>query len=322
MIRPEQMIPLFLESCPELQPIWTRHVVQTMNSKSTAVSRSPVLAVVFPYLLGHVKRNYFTEIPAAFAVMETLLSDGDEETRIAVETEILFPLYEATTRLPQSAMQVKKRLGPRALAVWHAIGHIHAEPDVLAPEELPREEPEQCEVAAPVTTTSDTGADPRYLYAALGLVGSGSLAFFLMGADGKSNLLSLVALLLIWIGLSVVERFQRQQLMRQAQAQDAVSDNAPAPAAFHLTVQRMWTLLDGAISMIFVLGVPIVLSIVMGQQNFLDSTVLDMLIVMVGAAAVVAILFRDRLWKHFGVREIAQALRDQHVRDEHDPAVC
>lgn len=61
-------------------------------------------------------------------------------------------------------------------------------------------------------------------------------------------------------------------------------------------IQQVWTLLDRAMGLLFVLGLPIVLSAVVGHGIFLDSSLLDTLILAVGIAVVVAVLFRDRLW--------------------------
>jgi hypothetical protein len=312
MIHLGQMIPLFLEACPELQPSWKRYVVQTMNSKSTSMPQSPVFAVVFPYLLGQVKLNYFKEIPAAFAVIETLLSEGDENTRILVETDILIPLQAAIAPFPQTARMVKERLGPCARVVWQVIEDSTAEQE----EQAEQKQAEQHLWAMPGYSFEEA----RPLYAAVALVGGAPTGLTYVGWGGAMNLLSLEILLVIWIGLSIVERFQRKQLMTQAQ--ESSSDNGSetgGPDRF--MIQRMWTLLDRAMGILFVLGIPMFLSVVLGHKNFLDSGLLDMLIFVVGAATVVAILFRERLLTRAEVREKESDPNEEPLTDEHSHAV-
>jgi len=307
MIRPEQMISFFLEACPGLQPTWARYVVQTMNGKGHSLQRNPVFEVVFPYLLGHVKRNYFKEIPAAFAAIETLLGEGDEETRILVETDILIPLQSAVAPSSRSATMVEQELGPRAQAAWQVIERFSTEQ-------------EQTEEHVQVTSSYSL-QENRQLYMALGLIGGGPTGLTFMGLGGETNLFSLGTLLLIWIGLSIIERFQRKRLMAHVPEQEASENNPQTDGPDRFMVRWMWQLLDRAMVLLFVLGIPIVLSIVMGHRSFLDSSLLDILMVVVGAAVLVAIMFRDRLWKYFQEQKNDLALRDQHAKDDHSNAV-
>jgi hypothetical protein len=100
------------------------------------------------------------------------------------------------------------------------------------------------------------------------------------------------------------------------------SENGPGtddPDRF--MVKWMWRLLDRAIVLLLVLGIPIGLSIVTGHRNFLDSFLLDILMIVVGVAVLVTIMCRDRLWKRFQVQGDDPALHDQHAQDEHNNAV-
>ena len=307
MIRPEQIIPLFLEACPGLQPTWARYVIQTMNGKAHSFQQNPMFEVVFPYILGHVKRNYFKEIPAAFAVIETLLSEGDEETRILVETDMLIPLQAAIVRSPQTALMVPQWLGPRAQEVWEVIERFSAEQ-------------EQAEEHVQVTPSYSL-EENRQLYMAFGLVGGGPTGLTYMGLGGGETLVSLGGLLLIWVGLSIAERFQRKRLMANASEQESSENGPGTDGPDRFMVKWMWRLLDRAMVLLFVLGIPIALSIVMGHKNFLDSSLLDILMVVVGVAALVAIMCRDRLWKRFQGQDNDPTLCDQHPQDESNNAV-
>jgi hypothetical protein len=312
MIRPEQIIPLFLEVYPGLQPTWTRYVIRTMNGKAHSFQQNPVFEVVSPYILNHVKRNYFKEIPAVFAVIEMLLSEGDEEIRILVETDLLIPLQAVIVRSPQTALLVSQWLGPRTQAVWHVIEHFSAE------QEQAEQEQTEEHFQVPLSYSFE---ENRQLYMAFGLVGGGPTGLTYMGLGGGETLVSLGILLLIWIGLSIAERFQRKRLMANASEQESSENDPGTDGPDRFMVKWMWRLLDRAIVLLFVLGIPIGLSIVVGHKNFLDSSLLDILIVVVGVVVLVAIMCRDRLWKRFQVQENDPAFHDQHAQDEHNNAV-
>ena len=112
------------------------------------------------------------------------------------------------------------------------------------------------------------------------------------------SFLSVCPFLLMWIGLSIAERFQRQQLLTKAREHEADSDEtAQSDAPDQFMIQHVWTLLDRAMGLLFVLGLPIVLSAVLGRRIFLDSSLLDTLILAVGIGVIVAVSFRYRLWK-------------------------
>jgi hypothetical protein len=224
-----------------------------------------------------------------------------------VETDILIPLQAAVAPSPRSATMVEQGLGPRAQAAWQVIERFSTEQ-------------EQAEEHVQVTSSYSL-QENRQLYMAFGIIGGGPTGLTFMGLGGETNLFSLGTLLLIWIGLSIAERFQRKRLMAHAPEQEASENNPQTDGPDRFMVRWMWQLLDRAMVLLFVLGIPIVLSIVMGHRSFLDSSLLDILMVVVGAAVLVAIMFRDRLWKYFQERKNDLALRDQHAKDDHSNAV-
>lgn len=320
MIRPDQMIPLFLEACPEFQLVWKRHVVHTMNVNESNASQNPVSGVVAQYLVGHVRRGYFKEIPAAFAVIEQLLEAGDEETRIRTETGILTPLQLATFQFPRGTA-VCQWLGPRTQEVWEVLA-------VQAVEGENTEEENSVENAVPVgdegsvavalgviggkvTEYCDTIKENRDLSMAFGVMGGGPSGLTYWGWGMEENLWSLGLLLLVWLGLSIVEKFQRKQMMDSAQEQEGTEGASEKVSADRFMVQQLWKLLDRAIGLLLVLGIPIGLSIVMGHKNLLDSSLLDILMVAVGIVVLVAVMFRNRLWKQTRVQENEPILPNQ-----------
>jgi hypothetical protein len=305
MICSEQMIPLFLEACPEFQLVWKRHVVHTMSSNGGDAEQNPVSGVVAQYLVSHVRRGYFKELPAAFAVIEQLLEAGDEETRIRTETGILTPLQLAAVQFPRGTA-VCQWLGPRTREVW----------DVLALQASAGEKNEkECSlenavsfgdvesvavaigvVGERVTEYCDTIKENRELSMAFGVMGGGPSGLTYWGWGMGEYLWSLGVLLLLWLGLSIVEKFQRKKILDSAQEQEN-SENAPEKVGVdRFMIQRLWKLLDGATGLLLVLGIPVGISIVTGHRIFLDSSLIDLLIVAVGIAVLVAVVFRDRLW--------------------------
>lgn len=303
MIHSEQMIPLFLEACPGFQLIWKRHVVHMMNGNGRTTSQNPVSAVVAPYLVSHMTRGYFKEIPTAFTVIEKLLEDGDEETRIHTENDILNPLQLAAFQARRETA-VCQWLGPRTQEVWDALAVQAAEKKNTEKESsLRREDGVNRSVPVvlgvmgeKVTEYYDTIKEDRDLSVAFGVMGGGPTGLTYWGWDLGVNFWSLGLLLLLWIGLSLVEKYQRKRLI--AIVHEGKSDGAKAEEVDtnRFMLQRLWKLLDGATSLLLVLGIPVGLSAVMGHRSSLDSSLIDLLIVAVGIATVVAVVFRDRLW--------------------------
>jgi hypothetical protein len=324
MICSEQMIPLFLEACPEFQLVWKRHVVHTMNGNGSNASRNSVSEVIAQYLISHVKRGYFKEIPAAFAVIEKLLEVGDEETRIRTETGILTPLQLATSRFPRGTA-VCQWLGPRTQEVWDVLASQAVEGEITEKENsVENAVPfgDERSVAAAlgviggrVTEYCDTIKENRDLSMAFGVMGGGPSGLTYWGWGMEENLWSLGVLLLVWLGLSIVEKFQRKQMMGSAQEQENTENASEKVSADRFMVQWIWKLLDRAIGLLLVLGIPIGLSIVMGHKNFLDSSLLDLLMVVVGIVVLVAMMLRDRLWKQVRAQENTPSVPDKSSRD-------
>ena len=281
MICSEQMIPLFLEACPEFQLIWKRHVVHTMNGNGSNASQNSVSGVVAQYLVSHVTRGYFKEIPSAFAVIEKLLKDGDEETRIRTETGILNPLQLAAFQARRETVMCQW-FGPRTQEVW----------DALAVQADERENPEE----ENLDEREVNFGDDRSLSLAFGVMGGGPTGLTYWGWNLGVNFWSLGLLLLLWVGLSLVEQYQRKRLTNNVCEEKSDGDRAGEADTNRLMLQRLWKLLDGATSLLLVLGIPVGLSVVTGHRSSLDSSLIDILIIVVGIATVVAVVFRDRLW--------------------------
>lgn len=303
MIHSEQMIPLFLDACPEFQLIWKRHVVLTMNGNKGKASQNSVPEVIAQYLASHVTRGYFKEIPTAFTVIEKLLEDGDEETRIHTENDILNPLQLAAFQARRETA-VCQWLGPRTQEVWDVLAVQAAEK-----KNTEKESSLKCEagddhsvsvvlgvMGERVTECYDTLKENRDLSVAFGVMGGGPPGLTYWGWGLGVNFWSLGLLLLLWIGLSLVEKYQRKRLINPDDEGKSDGSKAGEADTSRFMLQRLWKLLDRATGLLLVLGIPVGLSIVTGHRSSLDSSLIDILIVVVGVATVVAVVFRDRLW--------------------------
>jgi hypothetical protein len=205
-----------------------------------------------------------------------------------VEDGILVPLQEEAARSSRTAAVVKDWLGPCTQAVWKVIEQVREEQASIEQESAERE-------SAFVATSSSE--ESRQIYMAFGILGGGSPGLTYMGWSEGASFLSLGILLLIWIGLSLVERSQRKRVLDTPSKAENGENVREKTSTDRFMVQQLWKMIDRASSLLFMLGIPICLSIVTRHKNFLDSSWLDILMVVVGVAVLIAIVFRHRLWR-------------------------
>jgi hypothetical protein len=274
-----------------------------MNGSGGNAVQNPVSAVLAEYLVSHVTRGYFKEIPAALAVTEKLLADGDEETRIRTEASIINPLQRATFQSRRET-PLCQWLGPRTQEVWDVLA-VQAAAKQDSEEESSVEEEDGKDYSVPVvlgvvgermTEYYGTIKENRDLSVAFGVMGGGPTGLTYWGWDLGANVWSLGLLLLLWIGLSLVERYQRKQLIRHIHEGKNDEDEGSEAETNRVMLQRLWKLLDGVTGLLLVLGIPVGLSIVTGHRSSLDSSLIDLLVVAVGIAVLVVVVFRERLW--------------------------
>ena len=78
MITKPQVMPLLIEACPGFQPTWQAHLEWWKGEEAGAYNDTAEFA---RYLVESFESGQTSEFPAAFAAIEKILSEGDQESR-------------------------------------------------------------------------------------------------------------------------------------------------------------------------------------------------------------------------------------------------
>ena len=78
MITKPQVMPLLIEACPGFQPTWQAHLECWKGEEPGAYNDTAEFA---RYLVESFESGQISEFPAAFAAIEKILSEGDQESR-------------------------------------------------------------------------------------------------------------------------------------------------------------------------------------------------------------------------------------------------
>jgi predicted transcriptional regulator len=78
MITKPQVMPLLIEACPGFQPTWQAHLEWWKGEEPGAYNDTAEFA---RYLVESFESGQTSEFPAAFAAIEKILNEGDQESR-------------------------------------------------------------------------------------------------------------------------------------------------------------------------------------------------------------------------------------------------
>jgi hypothetical protein len=121
MITKSQVIPLLLEACPGFQPAWQEHVAywngQEAGSFNDAAEFARLLVVSY-------ERDETSEFPAAFATIEKILNEGDQQAREIAAIGVLEDLQTIGSNHSCGADVFVKWLGPLSGAAWSQIAKM------------------------------------------------------------------------------------------------------------------------------------------------------------------------------------------------------
>jgi hypothetical protein len=116
-LRRSEVMPVLLEACPSFRPRWEEHVAWS--------GYEPLLHVDISEFGTHVAelahRGNHAALPLAFAAIERLLAEGDDDVQNAVAVSFLeelgghFGSFEAAERM------VGRHFGARTAADWREI---------------------------------------------------------------------------------------------------------------------------------------------------------------------------------------------------------
>ena len=118
MIQKSQVIPILLVSCPGFQPIWDKHR-ELWEGEEAGIYND--LAEFATFIVDAYARQDLEPVAAAFAAIEQLLDEGDEEVRTAASIGFLEDIQNISSHRPFGAAVFVQWLGPKSTADWAEI---------------------------------------------------------------------------------------------------------------------------------------------------------------------------------------------------------
>jgi len=119
MLTREGVIPLLLEACPDLQPIWDTYYATNYTSglRTERSYHSDILPII-KFLFERARDQETACFPALFAVIERLLNEGDERVADLVVIGILEGVQNLAINRGLGHAVFLPWLGPQTRELW------------------------------------------------------------------------------------------------------------------------------------------------------------------------------------------------------------
>lgn len=118
MISSQHVMPLLLEACPGFRPKWDEHLAWWNGKEPGLYNDTGEFAA---YLRDRFVAGDTSEFPAAFAVIEQLVIDGDAEVRDLAVIGILESLQNLASHRAFGYEVFETWLGPRSMDGWREL---------------------------------------------------------------------------------------------------------------------------------------------------------------------------------------------------------
>lgn len=109
---------LLLEACPGFQPTWEKHLEWWNGEEAGAYNDASEFA---RYLVEAFERGQTSEFPAAFATIERILNEGDQESRDIAGIGIIEDLQTIGSNHSCGEDVFIQWLGPTSREAWAEI---------------------------------------------------------------------------------------------------------------------------------------------------------------------------------------------------------
>lgn len=137
MITKSQVMPLLLQACPGFQTAWQAHLAYWHGEEPGAFNDASEFA---QYLVDSYERGNTSEFPAAFASLETIFREGDQEARDVAAIGVLEDLQTIGSNHSCGADVFVQWLGPTSRVAWAQIQDVwedkHSLMEVIRAEKL------------------------------------------------------------------------------------------------------------------------------------------------------------------------------------------
>jgi hypothetical protein len=121
VIRQSQVIPMLLESCPTFQSLWWEHLEEWPDhTPSRGHSHYLDVNAFAQYLKSRLGAGITDEFSAAFAAIERMMTDGDDDVRQL----LTIGLFEDLSDSSEMAAQFLRWAGPYTRAGWYWVNGV------------------------------------------------------------------------------------------------------------------------------------------------------------------------------------------------------
>jgi hypothetical protein len=110
-------MPLLLEACPSFRPRWEDHIALSGYEPLLHVD----ISEFGDHLANLARRGEMTELPPAFAAIERLLAEGDDDVQNAVCASLLEELGGHFGSFEAAEQTLGRYFGARTTADWRQI---------------------------------------------------------------------------------------------------------------------------------------------------------------------------------------------------------
>jgi hypothetical protein len=118
VIKKTEIMPLILAKCPSFTPTWEEHQTFWQGEEAGIYNDLGEFAT---YIVDAYARKEIEPIVGAFATIEELLADGDEEVRTAAAIGFLEDVRNIASWRPFGAAVFIQWLGPKSKEAWAEI---------------------------------------------------------------------------------------------------------------------------------------------------------------------------------------------------------
>jgi hypothetical protein len=110
------VVPTFLAACPSVGPAWRKHLDFWGGEPGRGIYMD--VAVLARHLVDSYERGELEEFPAAFALVERCLTEGDEATRELATIGVIEGVQNIGLHRPFGADVFLPWLGPASRTAW------------------------------------------------------------------------------------------------------------------------------------------------------------------------------------------------------------
>jgi hypothetical protein len=118
MITQDEVIPLLLAACPGFEPAWREHLEWWGDQERGIYNDTAAFAT---YIIDSYGSGHTAEFDLAFAALERILAQGDENARAAASIGALESIQVQSTHYPFGPTAFLPWLGPKSREAWDSI---------------------------------------------------------------------------------------------------------------------------------------------------------------------------------------------------------